>query len=65
MPAIRDHSTISTRSCGHERAYSTALAKLKAALRDKMTGKLRASPSSIPTLRANAKQKDNSPEIPA
>ncbi|KAI1783617.1 hypothetical protein LXA43DRAFT_1102335 [Ganoderma leucocontextum] len=41
MPAIRDHATASTRMCGHERAYSTGLAKLKAALRDKMTGRLR------------------------
>ncbi|PIL37670.1 hypothetical protein GSI_01364 [Ganoderma sinense ZZ0214-1] len=41
MPAIRDHSSTSPRMCGHERAYSTGLAKLKAALRDRMTGKLR------------------------
>ncbi|PIL33140.1 hypothetical protein GSI_04589 [Ganoderma sinense ZZ0214-1] len=41
MPAIRDHSTAPARMCGHERAYSTGLAKLKAALRDKMTGRLR------------------------
>ncbi|KAM5542055.1 hypothetical protein V8D89_004365 [Ganoderma adspersum] len=41
MPAIRDHSPAPARMCGHERAYSTGLAKLKAALRDKMTGKLR------------------------
>ncbi|KAM5529988.1 hypothetical protein V8D89_016297 [Ganoderma adspersum] len=41
MPAIRDRSATSPSLCGHERAYSTGLAKLKAALRDKMTGKLR------------------------
>ncbi len=51
MPAIRDHPTASTRICGHERAYSTGLAKLKAALRDRLTGKLRTYPSRTPQAR--------------